>query len=254
MIGIYQEKLEDIPVLIVVDSSKEGQPLPVFTYYHGFTSAKEHSLVQAFMLAQKGYRVVLPDSILHGVRDEEINHQELQFKFWEIVDQNLLDIQTIYEALQERQLILQQRFGLGGTSMGGITTAAALTMYPFIKVAAVMMGSPKPVDFAEKMIQDVKKTGIELPITDEQLQELYATLNEVDLSKQIDKLYGRPIFFWHGDADSVVPFEHAYDFYNEAISHYKNPENIRFLREVGQDHKVSRFAMLEFANWVEMHL
>ncbi|WP_082234666.1 prolyl oligopeptidase family serine peptidase [Halobacillus massiliensis] len=254
MIGIYRETLKGIPILIIVNSAKYDQPLPVFTYFHGFTSAKEHNLPQAYLLAQKGYRVILPDSIYHGDRDDHLSRQELSFKFWEIVYQNLKDLQDIKDGLDQRGLILDRRFGVGGTSMGGVTTAAAITMYPWIQAGAVMMGSPKPVEFAKKLIRDVEQTGIHLPISPNELSELYQSLENIDLSLNTQKIREKPLFFWHGDADPVVPFEHSYDFYNEIVSNYRNPENIRFLRETGVGHKVSRFGILEMVNWIEIVL
>lgn len=254
MIGITRHTLKNVPVLTVVDNSKQEVPLPVFIYFHGFTSAKEHNLPQAYLLAQKGYRVVLPDSAFHGEREEDLSSHQLNFKFWDIVYQNLKELQDIKDELDRPDLIRDRRIGVGGTSMGGITTTAAMTMYPWIQASTVMMGSPKPTEFADKLIKDIQQTGIELPLSQEKLDELYDSLKAIDLSRQIDKLYGRPIFFWHGDADSVVPFTHAYDFYNDAIQYYKNPENIRFLREIGRDHKVSRFAVLEMVNWLELVL
>ncbi|WP_173916962.1 alpha/beta fold hydrolase [Halobacillus sp. Marseille-Q1614] len=254
MIVIYRESFKNIPTLVLADSAKADQPLPVFTYFHGFTSAKEHNLAQAYLLAQKGYRVVLPDSLHHGDRDDNLSRQDLSFKFWEIVYQNLKDIQDIKDELDQRNLILDRRFGIGGTSMGGVTTAAAVTMYPWIQAGAVMMGSPKPVEFAKKLIQDVEQTGIQLPIPPDELEELYQSLASIDLSLNAHKVKEKPLFFWHGDADPVVPFEHSYDFYNEIVSQYRNPENIRFLRETGAGHKVSRFAILEMVNWIEIVL
>ncbi|GGF15583.1 putative esterase YitV [Halobacillus andaensis] len=254
MIGIYRETIKNIPSLIIVETEKYEQPLPVFTYFHGFTSAKEHNLPQAYLLAQKGFRVVLPDSMYHGDRTDDLSKEELSFKFWDIVYQNLKDLQDIKDELDQRDLILNRRFGVGGTSMGGVTTSAALTMYPWIQAATVMMGSPKPVDFAKKLIKDVEQTGLQLPITEMELNDLYSSLQSIDLSANKQKLNARPLFFWHGDADPVVPFEHAYDFYNEIVEEYKNPENIRFLRDVGVDHKVSRFGVLEMVNWLEIVL
>ncbi|WP_281659327.1 alpha/beta fold hydrolase [Halobacillus sp. Cin3] len=254
MIGIYRNSYKNVPALTIVDTEKQDQPLPVFIYFHGFTSAKEHNLPQAYMLAQKGYRVVLPDSAFHGEREEDLSKKELDMKFWDIVYQNLKDLQDLKDELDRLDLILDRRIGVGGTSMGGITTSAALTMYPWIQASAVMMGSPKIVDFAERTIKGAEKADLHVPLSQEDLDEMYDSLAGIDLSRQMDKLFGRPLFFWHGDADPVVPFEHSYDFYNEAIKQYKNPENIRFLREVGRDHKVSRFGMVEMVNWLELVL
>ncbi|WP_226576900.1 alpha/beta fold hydrolase [Halobacillus litoralis] len=254
MIGIYRNTFAKVPVLTVVDDSKRDQPLPVFIYFHGFTSAKEHNLPQAYMLAQKGYRVLLPDSAYHGERDEDLAKKELDFKFWDIVYQNLKELQDIKDELDRLDLVEDRRIGVGGTSMGGVTTSAALTMYPWIQASAVMMGSPKPVEFAKRLIDAMEQAGVDLPMNHSEKEDLYKSLAGIDLSMNKDKLLGRPLFFWHGDADPLVPFEHSYDFYNEAIEHYKNPENIRFLREVGRDHKVSRFGMIEMVNWLELVL
>lgn len=254
MIGIYRQTIKNIPVLTIVESSKQNDALPVFIYFHGFTSAKEHNLPQAYLLAQKGYRVILPDSALHGERDEDLTQQDLNFKFWDIVYQNLKELQDMKDELDRSGLIQDRRIGVGGTSMGGVTTTAALTMYPWIQASTCMMGSPKPLEFAQKLIKDVEMTGMDLPLPQEKIDDLYESLEGIDLSLQQEKLNGRPIFFWHGDADPVVPFEHAYDFYNKIVKSYKNPENIRFRREVGRDHKVSRFAILEMVNWLELVL
>ncbi|HLQ71272.1 MAG TPA: esterase, partial [Bacillota bacterium] len=62
MIGIYKENVKTIPALVVVDSTKTTEALPILTYFHGFTSAKEHNLPLAFLMAEKGFRVILPDS------------------------------------------------------------------------------------------------------------------------------------------------------------------------------------------------
>ncbi|WP_186576659.1 prolyl oligopeptidase family serine peptidase [Aquibacillus kalidii] len=254
MIGIYKEKLQGIPTLIVVDSDKYDQALPVLTYMHGFTSAKEHNLPLAFLMAEKGYRVILPDCMLHGERAEDITSDQRQTQFFQIVKQNIQDIETLRKELVERNWILDERFGLAGTSMGGITTSAALTQFPWIKTSAVLMGSPKITDYAKELVEHMKKANVDLPLTDEEINQIFNSLEQIDLSKQIDKLNGRPIFFWHGENDSVVPFRHSYSFYEEATDHYKNPENIRFLREVGRDHKVSRFAIKETVNWFELQL
>ena len=254
MIHIEKEYWHDIPILIVVDSSKKQQPLPVLTYMHGFTSAKEHNLTIAYLMAEKGYRVLLPDCFLHGDRVVEVNEEERQLKFFEIVKQNLLDLQTIKDELDARNWIKDNRFGLAGTSMGGITTAAALTQYSWIKAAAILMGTPKITAYAREVINTIQQQGVKLSLTDAEVEETLESLHEIDLSMQPSILAERPLFFWHGEEDQVVPFDHSYSFHQQVVQTYKNPENIRFLREVGRGHKVSRFATLETIDWFDLQL
>lgn len=253
MIGIHKKNIESIPCLIVVNEKKKDKALPVVTYFHGFTSAKEHNLPLAYLLAEKGYRVILPDSMYHGEREPDIPKIKMQVSFWDIVMKNVLEIQTIKSYLDEHQLILDDRFGLAGTSMGGITTSAALTQYPWIKTAAILMGSPKITTYAKTLVESFKKIG-NLPVTDEMIEELYEQLELYDLSKQPERLNDRPVLFWHGENDSVVPFDHSYTFYDIAVKLYNNKENIQFLKEKNRDHKVSRYAILETVKWFEKHL
>lgn len=253
MIGVYDENINTIPSLVVVDAEKENKALPILTYFHGFTSAKEINLPLAYLLAEKGYRVVLPDSKYHGERETEISSIKKQISFWDIVMQNVEELQAVKDFFDQKGLILNNRFGVAGTSMGAITTSAALTQYPWIKAAAVLMGSPKITTYAKTLVNSFKKMG-DLPITEEMIGSLYAQLAHYDLSTQVEKLKERPLLFWHGENDAVVPFDHSYTFYEEARAMYENPDNIQFLKEANRDHKVSRYAILETVKWFEKHL
>ncbi|MEC5423631.1 prolyl oligopeptidase family serine peptidase [Virgibacillus sp. C22-A2] len=253
MISVYKEYIKNIPSLIVVEANRKVEALPIITYFHGFTSAKEHNLPLAYLLAEKGYRVVLPDSEYHGEREIKASSETRQYAFWEIIIQNVNELKDIKEYLDGKGLVQHDRFGVAGTSMGGITTSAALTQYTWIKSAAVLMGTPKITAYAKALVDNLTKSG-DLQITEEQANELYGKLEQYDLSKQLEKLNQRPLMFWHGDKDKVVPFDHSYTFYEEASRLYKATDTIKFLKESNRDHKVSRFAVLETAKWFEKHL
>lgn len=253
MIGIYTENIQTIPCLIVVDAEKKKEALPVITYFHGFTSAKEHNLPIAYLLAEKGFRVVLPDSMYHGEREPDVPKLKKQVSFWDIVMQNVKELAAIQSFFDSKGLILEDRFGVAGTSMGGITTSAALSQYSWIKVAAILMGSPKITIYAKTLVESFKKVG-DLPVTEEMIENLYEQLEDYDLSKQPEKLNDRPLLFWHGESDSVVPFDHSYTFYDEIQAIYQNKDNIKFIKEPNQNHKVSRSAILETVKWFEKHL
>ena len=70
MIQIHKEIVKGVPLLHVVKAGHEEKMLPLIFFIHGFTSAKEHNLHFAYLLAEKGFRVVLPDAILHGERTD----------------------------------------------------------------------------------------------------------------------------------------------------------------------------------------
>ncbi|MFA1818967.1 esterase [Virgibacillus oceani] len=253
MIGIFEQQLNEIPVLHVVETTKEKESLPTVVYFHGFTSAKEHNLPIAYLLADKGYRVILPDSQYHGVREMEVSKEKKQVSFWNIVMNNVNELERIKKELDEKELILNDRFGIAGTSMGGITTSAALATYPWIKTAAILMGSPKITTYAKTLVDSFRKAG-NLPVTEEMIEELYEKLQQYDLSLQPEKLDNRPLLFWHGENDAVVPFDHSYTFYEDIARLYQNKEHIHFVKESYQDHKVSRHAIQETVHWFQKHL
>lgn len=251
MIGIHKEKIEEIPVLTVVNSKYEQEKRPVIVYFHGITSAKEHNLDTAYLLAEKGFRVILPDSLHHGEREYGISADDRNVAFWEIILQNLKDLFSIKTYLEHNDLLLDGRIGVAGTSMGGITTAAALTQFAWIKAAVIFMGSPKPTLFAEQLVESYRSI-IDLP--EEKIQGLLKEVEKIDLSRQIEVLKDRPLLLWHGDKDQVVPFDHSYSFYQEAKNHYQQTERIQFIREENRDHKVSRSAKLEGVHWLEKYV
>lgn len=253
MISVFRKNIQSVPCLIVVDHVREHEALPIVMYYHGFTSAKEDNLPFAYLLAEKGYRIILPDSMYHGDREIDISATKKQISFWDIIMQNVIELGDIKNDLEEEGLILDNRFGVAGTSMGGITTAAALTQFPWINVAAVLMGSPKITTYAKTLVNSIQKEG-DLPITDNMIDQLYEQLKHYDLSKHIETLQERPLLFWHGENDAVVPFDHSYTFYEDAKSFYSKQENLQFLKESNRGHKVSRYGMLETVKWFTKHL
>lgn len=253
MITVSEQTIKEIPCLVVTKDNLQEAPLQTVIYYHGFTSAKEHNLPLAFLLARKNFRIVLPDSYLHGEREESISVKDFQLSFWDIVIKNIEELNLIKEYLDENGLIKNEQIGIAGTSMGGITTSAALRKYAWVKAGAVLMGSPKLLAFADDLITVFEKEYGK-PLDREEFAETFAKIKKLDLAKDITSLAERPLFIWHGDADTVVPFKHAYNFYQKAKEYYDNEELIQFSREKNRDHKVSRAAILSTVSWFENHL
>lgn len=253
MIGIFHNVINDIPALVVVNHQQKDDALPLVVYFHGFTSAKEHNLPIAYLLALKGFRVVLPDSQYHGEREiKEMTEAERQLSFWKIVLGNVRELEAIKEYYEERKLIDQHRMGVAGTSMGGMTTAAALAQYDWIKAAAILMGTPKITAYAEYLLDQYQSARQRL--TKEQIEQSKKELEDFDLSLHKERLQNRPLLLWHGENDSVIPFHYAYQFYQDVKPFYQQEQNLHFISEKERDHKVSRYAILETVKWFENHL
>lgn len=253
--NVTEEMWGNIPLLHIMEEEFEDKQVPVVIFLHGFTSAKEHNLHYAYNIAKTGIRVLLPDAHLHGAREEDLDEVQLSLRFWEIVLTSIEEVSFIREELVKRGLSTTGKIGLAGTSMGGITTLGCLTVYDWIDTAAVMMGAPGFVQLAKAQMSEFERRGFTLPITVEEKKRLLTTLSTFDLTKHPSALNNRPIFFWHGQQDTVVPYEPAHNFYQAIKKDYAAaPERIEFISNDTAGHAVSREGMLQAADWLACHL
>src|SRR5699024_9464914 len=181
MVIIERLNISDIPTLQVVSESLAQSPLPTVIYYHGFNGEKESSLTIAYKIAENGQRVILPDCYLHGERKDDTSQTNLGLSFWDIVMKNINELEEIKTYLVQNKLAYSDRIGIGGTSMGGITTYGALRTYPWLKVAVVLMGTAKMTEYA-KMLIDHYNSENETPIKQETSDEVLDLLQEFDIS------------------------------------------------------------------------
>jgi fermentation-respiration switch protein FrsA (DUF1100 family) len=247
MISIQREAVGSIPFLLAEKKEHSGKPLPLFIFIHGFTSAKEHNLHFAYTLAEKGMRVILPDALYHGERSAEPIPKNPDYEFWNIVGQGINDVGVLMDWAKNRHLVLDEQIVVGGTSMGAIITYGSLVKYKEITAACTLMGTPAHEDFAKWQIQRIEEAGHKLPFTEEELSQTYQYLRNYDLTQNLDKLDGRPIFIWHSEIDQVVPFQFAKPFIQTLTE--KN-ENSVYMNDKTSGHKVSRPAYLKAVEWI----
>lgn len=255
MIVVEKNSLNKNPYLHVVNCDGQQKKLPLILFVHGFTSAKEHNLHYAYLLAEKGFRVILPEAIYHGEREQGFTEKDLYSHFWEIVIKTIHELNEYKEYYVDEGLADQHQIGLAGTSMGGIVTLGALTQYKWVKAAVSLMGMPAYEEFLQWQLNQFKSSGIRLPFSEAQLAEQRSILRQYDLSLQPEKLENRPILFWHGKKDPVVPYPLTYQFYQSVKGNYcERPDNIHFITEEDADHKVSRDGLRATVTWFEKHL
>ncbi len=82
-------------------------------FIHGFTSAKEHNLHIAYLLAEKGFRAVLPEALHHGERGEEMAVEELAGHFWDIVLNEIEEIGVLKNHF-EKEAYFRENFLANG--------------------------------------------------------------------------------------------------------------------------------------------
>ena len=252
---IKEELWSGIPFLHIVEEKSEKQEVPVVIFLHGFTSAREHNLHYAHNLAKKGIRVLLPDAHLHGVRDQNLDEVELSLRFWEIVMTSIEEVNVLQNELKKRGFVTTGKIGIGGTSMGGITTLGSLAIYNWVDAAIVMMGAPGFVELSKAQMSEVEAKGFKLPITEDEKNQLLDKLSMFDLTKNPSALKGRPVYFWHGKKDPVVPYAPTYQFYESMKEAYVDrPEQFTFVTDKDAGHAVTRPGILGAVNWLASQL
>lgn len=211
MLTIKNEYIENIPLLLVEEEDSIREK-PIFFFLHGITSAKEHNLHIAYTIAQKGFRVILPDALHHGER-ETTDSERMRYRlFWKIILQSIEEFPLLVEGLAKKGLASKENIAIGGTSMGAITTFGALATYKWIKSAVAFMGAPQYDQFAKQMFQVADESGMD--IKEGEKEAILAKIEPYDLSSHLELLNNRPLFIWHGKEDKTVPFA--------IVSHLRN--------------------------------
>ncbi|QFT88353.1 esterase [Bacillus sp. THAF10] len=253
MINVEKQSTGAVSFLHICQADSFSEKKPTVIFIHGFQSVKENNLHYAYLLAEKGFRVILPDCIYHGDRDSGLNSEGMMQAFWEIVIQTIHEIQVLKDYLDARGLA--EDVGVAGTSMGGIVTFGALKRYPWIKAAVSLMGCPSYQEFAQWKIDKVVETGFVLPFSPEQVKGYITKLEPYDLAVEAHLLDERPLLCWHGKQDNEVPIDPLLTFVNQIKGYYKNvPEHLKVMVDDYADHKVSRDGVLAAVNWFAMHL
>lgn len=255
MIVVEKKNINHIPVIHVVKQEQLLEKMPLIIFLHGFTSSKEKNMHYAYLFAQKGFRVIMPEAKFHGDRDQGLSEKELSFRFWETVIASIDELSVIKEKLDEEGLIDQMRIGVAGTSMGGITTLGSLAKYDWIKVGVSLMGNPSFEKFALWQIKQMENMLGKPILPSEEVEALMGKLRTYDLSLQPEKLNNRPLLFWHGKLDPIVPYQSAYHFYEQIRKNYKGKENrLEFITDEQAGHTVSNTGIVSSVNWFDMHL
>ena len=246
---IQQEKWGTIPLLHIHNETMSAITPTVF-FLHGHLSAKEHNLHYAYHLVNHGIRVIMPDAIYHGERTEALSELDLSLRFWDIVMKSIKEVHFLYEEAKNRGYITTGKVGVAGTSMGGIVTSACLTQYDWIDTAAICMGVTSLSKLANYQFSSIKINGSSLPMTAQQKNEAIKYLHQFDLENKKEIFNEKPIMFWHGAQDQIVPIHLSYNYYEEQLMNTK----AEFVREEKSEHKVSRQGLLKVTSFLAQHL
>lgn len=250
LLKTIKRHISHVPILEVFPEGADYNALPLVIYYHGWQTSKELGLTNARKIAKYNIRVVLPDAMFHGDRQLATISTIPSFTFWSSIQHNLSEFDLIVRFYQERNLIKDNQIGVAGFSMGGMTTAGLLTKHPEIKAAAILMGTPNYQAFIQKMHRVLEERKISIP---KDLSDLLSWTDNYDLSRQPEKLQGRPLYFWHGTEDEKIDYQQAYEFFSQYRAQLYG-EKLIFDTGIGDRHLLKPPTMQKtadfFNNWL----
>src|SRR5476649_793259 len=104
VVEMHQETVDGIEVIHAVPAGRRHQPLPTVFFYHGYTSSKEVYSYFGYALAKAGFRVILPDALMHGARFNGDEKQRLGH-FWEILRANIDELPALKAHFEQQGMI-----------------------------------------------------------------------------------------------------------------------------------------------------
>ncbi len=250
MVIVKNVQIQQIPVFEVYQEGQAEEQLPLIIFYHGWESRKERVLEYGYTLAKSGFRVVLPEAWNHGERKATYGKEQDALDFWEVVVQNVRELPLISNYYISNHKAVAKKISVAGLSMGGITVSALLTQYDWIHAAAVLMGSPAPIAFSKWLLQNytIEGTALYDLLDKEEVEKKLMKLKAISLTRQPEKIANRPVYFWHGTEDPIVPMHLTRKFLEE-IQAASFSEQVEFEFTKGAAHEVPREIILKTADF-----
>lgn len=209
---ISTELAGGIEVLHARPADAGDSRLPGVLLLHSFTQSKELVSFQAYMLAETGLRVIVPDAPGHGVRFDGDGAKRLR-NFWQICELYSSELTSIRQAFDP--LLHPTRIGVAGISMGACAALAATVKHGWIAATAALMGSAYFTELSRTVHPPLGR--YDAAVADEHDRTIEA-MGLTDPSKLIERLSDRPLFLWHGHKDDVIPHANTLKLFSELRS------------------------------------
>lgn len=213
-IRTIRRPLGPAPALLVhSDSMESAAHHGAILFYHGLGAVKEGNLKEYESLARAGFLVAGIDNVGHGERrwpdfDARLSGPGTETLFLDAVSESAAEAPAIVDALVADCGADPARLGIGGISMGGYITYAALLAEPRLAVATPILGSPE-----------------------------WRARKEASPSGQLDRFFPRAILSQNAGEDRSVPPLYARRFHERlAFAYAKAPDRQRYVEFAGAGH------------------
>jgi dienelactone hydrolase len=230
----YSLQLGDTPALLVVDGP-EGSAVDRGTVVvlHGLTGRKELHQPDAEVFARRGFLVVLPDAVGHGVRrypDFERRFSspaQGERSYFDIVRRTAAELPGVISDLTSRGLARPGGLGAVGTSMGGAVLFGAMTAGCDFAAVATIVASPRWLHCEDSPHQ------------------------------RLERFYPTALLIQTAGVDTTVPPADVRALHAALVSRYAPaPERLRYIEYAGEEHMLpadgaGARARAEVTDWLD---
>jgi len=163
------------------------------------------------------------------------------------------DLQAVLDFLYHQQEVDKARFCLMGFSGGAAVSVYTAAHYPKV---SLVVACACPADFrsltqretTQDAIQQFRQIGAirdkDFPPSMEEWGRGFETITPINW---VDKISPRPLLLVHGDADELIPLEHAYRLYQKA----KEPKELKIIPGAKHRMRLEKAAMDFVLDWLE---
>jgi hypothetical protein len=243
---------DDLPLLELYRNGDETAR-PLLLIHHGFGSRKERKLQHAYMAAEAGFFVVLPDSARHGERQDPefaaLSEEEGGTRMIALTRQTAVDLAHLLALYSDDPRTSSDRTSLMGTSMGGMVVYEYLQRYGTAGIACAVPIISTP---AWKAMAD--HLQLQNPAFGELMTpELEREIEEAEPREALLGLRDFPLLMLNAEDDEIMPIAHVREFYREMQRHYSRPELLRLETYAGSGHMTTEEMMRSSIAWASRH-
>jgi uncharacterized protein len=234
--------------------SRPPQTMPLVFIFHGFDSRKERKLQHAYIMAQRGFFVVMPDAVRHGEREDStfasLTYSEKAEFLFDIVSETAAELESLQQHYSQSSIVDSTRCGVAGTSMGGMILYEYLAKNDTdrIKAGVSIISTP---DFGS--------------IIDNSLEEnpdFYNAYSQTKIDRvkasqplpQVAKLQDFPLLMLNAEDDPIMPIRQIRSFHDEMKRRYTQTEMLRLRTFHTTGHQTTEAMMIESADWLKTWL
>ncbi|MFP4496787.1 MAG: alpha/beta hydrolase family protein [Vulcanimicrobiota bacterium] len=226
----------DIPATLVFkDSPKQAAKRGTIIFYHGLFSDKSRNLKEYYSLADRGFLVIGVDNAGHGERkypDLEKRAETYEFEpfYYSMLKDTVEEIPGFIDELSAQNLIVDEKIGVCGISMGGYIAFASVLQDSRIKAIAPILGNP-----------------------------VWAHFQEMSPHNHPHKFYPVAVLAQNAGKDRSVSPHHAKTFCDQLAPHYKKtPHKLCYYQFPNSGHFMEENEWYELwentLNWFEKYI